>query len=186
VDRKSTRDTAEGVPILCKHLLEKVLVSEVCDEHALQPTVQYRRQKQFFEGVWRFFCDAPGRDSRWLGAGVCEERYLPRNAQKCPTKCVHYISRPAFAKHAPHLRNSDDFGKHCGKQLSVYLTVVEVCRALWPGEQMSIMRGKVRDFTGPSLNGTGHTAEHSAKGNASDSFRSCESVTVSQVDLRSP
>jgi transposase len=39
----------EKVAILRRHLLEKVTVSELCDEYGLQPTVFYRWQQQFFE-----------------------------------------------------------------------------------------------------------------------------------------
>jgi len=39
----------EKLAILRKHLLEGVAVSEICDEHGLQPTVFYRWQKQLFE-----------------------------------------------------------------------------------------------------------------------------------------
>jgi transposase-like protein len=39
----------EKIAILRKHLLEGVAVSDVCDEHGLQPTVFYRWQKQLFE-----------------------------------------------------------------------------------------------------------------------------------------
>ena len=37
------------VSILRRHLLEGVLVSKLCDELSLQPTVFYRWQKEFFE-----------------------------------------------------------------------------------------------------------------------------------------
>ena len=39
----------EKVAILRKHLLDKNLVSELCDECGLQPTVFHRWQKQLFE-----------------------------------------------------------------------------------------------------------------------------------------
>ena len=39
----------EKVTILRKHLLDKIPVSELCDEYDLQPTVFYRWQKQLFE-----------------------------------------------------------------------------------------------------------------------------------------
>ena len=39
----------EKVSILRRHLLDKVPVSELCEEHGLQPTVFYRWQKEFFE-----------------------------------------------------------------------------------------------------------------------------------------
>jgi transposase len=39
----------EKVAILRRHLLEKIPVSDLCDELGLQPTVFYRWQKEFFE-----------------------------------------------------------------------------------------------------------------------------------------
>src|SRR6202790_1865936 len=39
----------EKVAILRRHLLDKVPVSDLCDELGLQPTVFYRWQKEFFE-----------------------------------------------------------------------------------------------------------------------------------------
>ena len=39
----------EKVRILRRHLVDKVLVSDLCDEHGLHPTLFYRWQKEFFE-----------------------------------------------------------------------------------------------------------------------------------------
>lgn len=39
----------EKVAILRRHLLEKVTVSELCEEYGLRPTLFYRWQQQFFE-----------------------------------------------------------------------------------------------------------------------------------------
>src|SRR6516225_2997781 len=39
----------EKVAILRRHLLDKVPISDLCDELGLQPTVFYRWQKDFFE-----------------------------------------------------------------------------------------------------------------------------------------
>ena len=39
----------EKVAILRHHLLDKVPVSDLCEERGLQPTVFYRWQKEFFE-----------------------------------------------------------------------------------------------------------------------------------------
>ena len=39
----------EKVAILKRHLVDKVAVSDLCDEHNLHPTVFYRWQKEFFE-----------------------------------------------------------------------------------------------------------------------------------------
>ena len=40
---------AQKVAILRQHLLEGRAVSDICDEHGLNPNVFYRWQKQFFE-----------------------------------------------------------------------------------------------------------------------------------------
>jgi transposase len=40
---------AEKVAILRRHLIDKVPVSDLCDEHQLQPTVFYAWQRTFFE-----------------------------------------------------------------------------------------------------------------------------------------
>ena len=45
----------EKVAILRRHLLDKELVSQLCDELGLQPTVFYRWQKEFFENGARAF-----------------------------------------------------------------------------------------------------------------------------------
>ncbi len=39
----------EKVAIFKRHLVERVAVSDLCDEHGLHPTVFYRWQKEFFE-----------------------------------------------------------------------------------------------------------------------------------------
>jgi transposase len=39
----------EKVVILRRHLLDKIPVSDLCEENGLQPTVFYRWQKEFFE-----------------------------------------------------------------------------------------------------------------------------------------
>ena len=39
----------EKVAILRRHLLDRVPVSDLCEEYGLQPTVFYRWQKEFFE-----------------------------------------------------------------------------------------------------------------------------------------
>ena len=51
ISRKKTRQFTpdEKVAILRQHLIERKLVSEICEENELQPSVFYRWQKQFFE-----------------------------------------------------------------------------------------------------------------------------------------
>lgn len=39
----------EKVTLLKRHLVDKIPVSDICDQNNLQPTVFYRWQKEFFE-----------------------------------------------------------------------------------------------------------------------------------------
>ena len=48
-DKRRTFSSQEKVSILRQHLLEKVPVSDLCDEHGLHPTLFYRWQKVLFE-----------------------------------------------------------------------------------------------------------------------------------------
>ena len=55
--------SAEKVRILRRHLLDKVPVSDLCDELGLQPTVFYRWQRAFFEnGSVAFEHQADGKE----------------------------------------------------------------------------------------------------------------------------
>jgi len=49
VKRRNRYSPDEKVSILKRHLVDKVPVSDLCDQHGLSPTVFYRWQKQFFE-----------------------------------------------------------------------------------------------------------------------------------------
>jgi transposase-like protein len=40
---------AEKIAILREHLIEKVPISQVCDQHGIQPTLFYLWQKKLFE-----------------------------------------------------------------------------------------------------------------------------------------
>jgi transposase len=52
----------EKVVILRRHLLDKVPVSDLCEEHGPQPTVFYRWQKEFFEnGASAFPASTPAQ-----------------------------------------------------------------------------------------------------------------------------
>ena len=53
---------ADKVAILRQHLIDRVAVSDLCDEHGLQPTLFYRWQKAFFDN------GATAFDSRDNGA----------------------------------------------------------------------------------------------------------------------
>ncbi len=54
----------ERVTILRRHLVDKVPVSTLCDEHQIHPTVFYRWLKQFFENGAAAFGPAPRTDKQ--------------------------------------------------------------------------------------------------------------------------
>jgi len=55
----------EKAKVLRRHLVDKVPVSELCEEHGIQPTVFYRWQKQLFEGAASLFeRQSPKKDRR--------------------------------------------------------------------------------------------------------------------------
>jgi len=60
----------EKMAILRKHLLEKVPVSDVCDEHGVQPTVFYRWQKALFEEGAMVFRQTGDRETAKLNRRV--------------------------------------------------------------------------------------------------------------------
>jgi transposase-like protein len=70
----------EKVAILRRHLIEKVPVSDLCDEHQLQPTQFYAWQKQFFEN----------------GAAAFVQRQTERtcSAVGSPSYRLHPVRRP--------------------------------------------------------------------------------------------
>lgn len=47
--KRKNYTSQEKVVILKRHLIDRVPVSDLCDEYHLQPTVFYRWQKDFFE-----------------------------------------------------------------------------------------------------------------------------------------
>jgi transposase-like protein len=69
----------EKVAILRQHLLEKVPVSDVCDEHRLAPNLFYRWQKEFFENGAAAF----ERDT------TAEVRRLQERNEALQTKLAH-------------------------------------------------------------------------------------------------
>ena len=55
----------EKVAVLRRHLLDKVPVSDLCEELGLQPTVFYRWQKEFFENGAAAFQSRNVPTARW-------------------------------------------------------------------------------------------------------------------------
>lgn len=71
----------EKVGILRRHLLDRVAVSDLCEEHGLQPTVFYRWQKQFFENGAAAFERESVQEQRAAERriGLLEEKLAKKN-----------------------------------------------------------------------------------------------------------
>ena len=54
----------EKVTILRRHLVDRIPISSLCDEHQLHPTVLYRWLKQFFENGAAAFGPPPRTDKQ--------------------------------------------------------------------------------------------------------------------------
>ena len=70
----------EKVAILQRHLLDKVAVSDLCEELGLQPTVFYRWQKEFFENGAAAF-QAPERPRQQAEEKQKRIEFLERKVQ---------------------------------------------------------------------------------------------------------
>ena len=70
----------EKVVILRRHLLDKVAVSDLCEELALQPTVFYRWQKEFFENGASAF-QTPQRPHRQVEEKQKRIEFLEKKVQ---------------------------------------------------------------------------------------------------------
>lgn len=71
---------AEKVAILRRHLVDKVPVSQLCEEHHLQPAQFYNWQKTFFEQGAAVFDGARKRDGSCAGNGRSEAAAAKRIA----------------------------------------------------------------------------------------------------------
>ena len=71
----------EKVRILRRHLVERVAVSDLCDEYRLQPKVFYEWQKQFFEnGATAFIrSDRGTKDAEKKVIKHLEEKFLRKH-----------------------------------------------------------------------------------------------------------
>jgi transposase len=71
----------EKAAILRRHLLDKVPVSDLCEENGLQPTVFYRWQKELFENAASAF-QAKERPSRQLEEKQKRIEFLEKKVQR--------------------------------------------------------------------------------------------------------
>ena len=72
----------ENVTILRRHLLDKVPVSDLCEELGLQPTVFYRWQKEFFEN----------------GAAAFQSTERPRREAEEKQKRIEFLEKKVQTK----------------------------------------------------------------------------------------
>jgi transposase-like protein len=70
----------EKVIILKRHLVDHILVSDLCDEYNLQPTVFYRWQREFFENGAAAFEKDNSRQKK------AEEKRIAKLEAKLQTK----------------------------------------------------------------------------------------------------
>jgi transposase len=75
----------EKVAILRRHLLDKVPVSDLCEELGLQPTVFYRWQKEFFEN----------------GAAAFQTTERPRRPAEEKQKWIEFLEESADQGRGP-------------------------------------------------------------------------------------
>ena len=84
MSRKQQRRTFTGqekVAIVKRHLIDGVSVSELCEEHQIQPTLFYQWQRQLFENGAAAF----DRKSKSRGP-TAEERRISKLQAKLATK----------------------------------------------------------------------------------------------------
>lgn len=71
----------EKVVILKKHLAENIPVSDICDQHGINPTMFYRWQKQFFENAPMIFQAKKPKQASKLEKKIAalEEKLVKKN-----------------------------------------------------------------------------------------------------------
>src|SRR5579863_2341439 len=95
--RKERKDyTAEEKgAILRRHLLDKVPVSDLCEELGLQPTVFYRWQKEFFENGAAAFQGKSRPDHQAEQQRICGSR-IPHDVRVLPGHFKFEVQRGNF------------------------------------------------------------------------------------------
>ena len=81
MSKQRKKYTAEAkVTILKRHLVDKIPISDICDEYDLQPSVFYRWQKEFFENGASAFKKDTSRQKK------AEEKRIAQLEAKLQTK----------------------------------------------------------------------------------------------------
>src|SRR2546426_6983719 len=88
MDNERKRHTPdEKVAILRRHLVDKVPVSTLCDEHQIHPTVFYRWLKQFFDHGAAAFGPAPRADKQVEAREQRSEEHTSELQSPCNLVC---------------------------------------------------------------------------------------------------
>ena len=74
--------TEQKVAILRRHLVDKVPVSDLCDEYKLQPSLLYQWQRQLFENMAMAFEGTAGNG----GASQRERQQLAQKVERLEAK----------------------------------------------------------------------------------------------------
>ena len=76
--KRNHRAPAQKAAIVRRHMIDKVPVSDLCDEYGIQPSVFYSWQRQVVEGLEGFFAEARGGKR----ARLARDRELERKDAK--------------------------------------------------------------------------------------------------------
>jgi len=72
----------EKVTILKRHLVDRVPISDLCDEYRLAPTLLYRWQQQFFDQGAAAFERSGTRESNKINSGEQKIAFLEAKLQR--------------------------------------------------------------------------------------------------------
>ena len=78
--QRNNYQAQEKVIILKRHLVDRVPVSDLCDEYNMQPTVFYRWQKEFFEN------GAAAFENKHATKNTVEQKRIEQLENKIQTK----------------------------------------------------------------------------------------------------
>jgi transposase-like protein len=93
--KRNHRSPAEKAAIVRRHLVDKVPVSELCDEYGIQPSVFYGWQKQAFENLEGLFAETRGGKRAKAAMRLCAagtttvqapSSAMPRDRPEVPTR----------------------------------------------------------------------------------------------------
>jgi transposase len=113
----------EKVAILRRHLLDKVPVSDLCEEQGLQPTVFYRWQKEFFENGASAF-QAKERPTRQVEEKQKRIEFLEKKAQAKDEVLAELMAEHIAQRHScMSATGTTELGNHVARRPAPAATV---------------------------------------------------------------